>query len=39
LEDRFKVSKAEMQKEVQREMNTLKLKKELKEIKVKEFNE
>jgi acetolactate synthase small subunit len=39
LEDRFKVSKAEMQKEVQREMNTLKLKKESKEIKVKEFNE
>ncbi len=39
LEDRFKVSKAEMQKEVQKEMNTLKLKKEAKEIKVKEFNE
>jgi hypothetical protein len=28
-----------MQKEVQKEMNTLKLKKESKEIKVKEFNE
>ncbi len=39
LEDRFKVSKAEMQKEVQKEMNTLKIKKESKEIKVKEFNE
>jgi uncharacterized membrane-anchored protein YhcB (DUF1043 family) len=28
-----------MQKEVQKEMNTLKIKKESKEIKVKEFNE
>ncbi len=39
LEERFKVSKAEMQKEIQREMNTLKMKKESKEIKTKDFNE
>ncbi|NDK08161.1 DNA-directed RNA polymerase subunit beta' [Candidatus Gracilibacteria bacterium] len=39
IEDRFKVSKAEMQKEVQKEMNTLKLRKEAKEIKNKEFND
>jgi len=39
LDDRFKVSKAEMQKEVQKEMNELKLKKESKEIKKKEFND
>nr|MDD3720450.1 DNA-directed RNA polymerase subunit beta' [Candidatus Gracilibacteria bacterium] len=39
LEDRFKVSKTEMQKEVQKEMNELKIKKESKEIKTKEFNE
>lgn len=39
LEDRFKVSKAELQKEIQKEMNSLKIKKEAKEIKVKDFNE
>lgn len=39
LEDRFKVSKTEMQKEVQKTINELKIKKESKEIKVKEYNE
>ncbi|MDD3302170.1 MAG: DNA-directed RNA polymerase subunit beta' [Candidatus Gracilibacteria bacterium] len=39
IEDRFKVSKSEMQKEMQKELNTLKIKKESKEIKVKEYNE
>ena len=39
LEDRYKVSKSEMQKEVQKEMNELKVKKEAKEIKSKEFKE
>lgn len=39
LDDRYKVSKAEMQKDVQKEMNELKIKKESKEIKTKEYNE
>jgi len=39
LEDRYKVTKAEMQKEAQREINELKLKKESWEIKEKEFKE
>lgn len=38
LEDKFKVSKAEMQKEVQREMNELKIRKEAKEVSAKEYN-
>jgi DNA-directed RNA polymerase subunit beta' len=37
LEDKFKVSKSEMQKEVQKEMNNLKLKKEAKEVTPKDF--
>lgn len=37
IEDRFKVSKAEMQKEVQKEMNALKLKKEAKEVSARDF--
>ncbi len=37
LEDKYKVSKAELQKEVQREINELTLKKEAGEIKDKEF--
>lgn len=37
LEDTFKVSKAEMQKEIQKELNDLKIKKESWEIKEKEF--
>jgi DNA-directed RNA polymerase subunit beta' len=39
LEDKYKVSKAEMQKQMQKEMNELKIKKEAKEIKNKEFKE
>lgn len=39
LEDRFKLSKTELQKEVQKEMNSLKIRKEAKEIKVKDYNE
>jgi len=39
LEDRYKVSKAEMQKEVQREINELKLKKESGELNAKKFAE
>ncbi len=37
LEDTFKVSKAEMQKELQKELNDLRVKKEAWEIKEKEF--
>jgi hypothetical protein len=37
LEDRFKVTKAEMQKEIQKEVNELRLQKEGKEINVKKF--
>lgn len=37
LEDTFKVSKTEMQKEIQKEINDLKIKKEAWEIKEKEF--
>jgi len=39
LEDRYKVSKAEMQKELQREINELKLKKEAWELTAKKFAE
>ena len=39
IEDKFKVSKAEMQKEVQKELNDIKLKKEAKEISQKEYNQ
>ena len=39
LEDRYKVSKAEMQKELQREINELKLKKEAWELTAKKFVE
>ncbi len=39
LEDRYKVTKAEMQKELQREINDLKLKKESGEISAKEYAE
>jgi len=39
LEDRFKVSKAEMQKEIQKEVNELKIKKEAKELTPKKFAE
>ncbi len=37
LDERFKVSKAEMQKELQREINELKIKKENKELTAKKF--
>lgn len=37
VEDKYKVSKAEMQKEVQKEMNELKLKKESKEVSARDF--
>jgi len=37
LEDRYKVSKAEMQKELQREVNELKLLKEAKKLTAKKF--
>ncbi|NUJ97624.1 DNA-directed RNA polymerase subunit beta' [Candidatus Gracilibacteria bacterium] len=39
VDDKYKVSKTEMQKEVQKEMNTLKLKKESKEISAKDFKQ
>ncbi len=39
LEDRFKVSKSEMQKNLQREMNELKMKKESGELTPKKFSE
>jgi DNA-directed RNA polymerase subunit beta' len=39
LEERYKVTKAEMQKEAQREINNLKLQKESGEIKEKDFKE
>ncbi len=39
LEEKYKVSKVEMQKEFQREMNELKLKKEAKEITKKKFKD
>ena len=39
IEDKFKVSKVEMQKEVQKELNDIKLKKEAKEISQKEYNQ
>ncbi len=39
IEDKFKVSKVEMQKEVQKELNDIKLKKEAKEITQKEYNQ
>ncbi len=39
LEDRYKVSKSEMQKELQREINELKLQKESWELSVKKFAE
>ena len=39
LEERFKVSKAEMQKEIQRQVNDLKLKKEAKELSQKKFSQ
>jgi DNA-directed RNA polymerase subunit beta' len=39
LEDRFKVSKAEMQKEIQKEVNDLKIKKENKQLTPKKFAE
>ena len=38
VEDRFKVAKAEMQKELQREMNELKLQKESGELTAKKFS-
>jgi len=37
LDERFKVSKAEMQKELQREINELKIKREKKELTAKKF--
>lgn len=39
IEDKFKVSKVEMQKEVQKEMSDLKLRKEAKEVTQKEFTQ
>ncbi len=39
LEEKYKVSKIEMQKEIQKEMNELKLKKEAKEITNKKFKD
>ena len=39
LEDTFKVSKAEMQKELQKDLNELKIKHDAWEIKEKDFNE
>jgi len=39
IDDKYKVSKSEVQKEVQKEMNNIKLKKEAKEISTKEFKQ